>query len=413
MRIIKLSSYFYPESVASSYLGETVREAYAHAGIETVVYVPTPSRGVTDEQRQHYKKNPNETQLNGMLHIRRFSLWKEGKNPLGRALRYFVQCVKLYFLGVYDKDAKSASVITSSSTPPILGITAGLIKKRTHKAWVYDLQDIFPDSLVGTGMTHKGSLLWKIGRVIEKFTYKHADKIIVISKDFKENLLEKGVPEEKIEVIYNWVDENAVHPVSDDENPLFEEFDVSKDKFRVVYAGNFGNAQNIGIILDAAARMKDNDKVEFILFGKGGMEDEIRGRILDESLTNVKLLPLQPFDRVSYVYSLGNVCVVTCKPGLGGAAMPSKTWSVMSAGRAVLANFDEGELKAIVEGHHCGVFTKAGDLEGFVAGIENLMRKEEECEEMGRNGRKFILQNLTKEIGTKKYVNIIKSFEKE
>lgn len=85
-----------------------------------------------------------------------------------------------------------------------------MVKMFTQQPIVYNLQDIFPDSLVGTGLAKKGGLLWKIGRVIEDFTYKHADKIIVISEDFKKNIMAKGVPEDKIVVVYNWVDQNAV-----------------------------------------------------------------------------------------------------------------------------------------------------------------------------------------------------------
>ncbi len=98
-----------------------------------------------------------------------------------------------------------------------------MVKKFRHIPIVYNLQDVFPDSLVGTGLAKKGGLLWKIGRVIENFTYRNADKIIVISEDFKRNIMAKGVPEEKIEVIYNWVDENAIVPVKEEDNDLFDE----------------------------------------------------------------------------------------------------------------------------------------------------------------------------------------------
>lgn len=91
----------------------------------------------------------------------------------------------------------------------------------------------------------------------------------------------------------------------------------------------------------------------------------------------------------------------------------SKTWSIMSSGRAVLANFDEGELKEILENNGCGVFTKADDLDGFVAAIEELSQHPERCAEIGAKGREFILNNLTREVGTGKYVNVIKSFEKK
>jgi glycosyltransferase involved in cell wall biosynthesis len=278
---------------------------------------------------------------------------------------------------------------------------------------VYNAQDLFPETLSGTGLANQGGLLWKIGMWVSNVTFRNTDKIIAISSDMKRKMMARGVPEEKIEVVYNWVDQNAIVPVEDEDNELFGEFGISRDKFRVVYAGNLGNAQNIGIIVEAARRLKDHGNIEFVIFGKGGLEDEIKATKTKEQLDNLKILPLQPYERVAKVYSLGHICIVACKAGLGGAAMPSKTWSIMSAGRAVLANFDEGELKEILENNHCGVFTKADDLDGFVAAIEKLSQNPKRCAEMGKNGRQFILENLTREVGTRKYVEVIKSFEKK
>ena len=84
----------------------------------------------------------------------------------------------------------------------------------------------------------------------------------------------------------------------------------------------------------------------------------------------------------------------------------------MSASRPVLANFDENELKSIVEGNNCGIFTRAGDKVAFTDAILKLYDDRELCKKMGKNGRKFVMDNLTKEIGTKKYVDIIKLYEK-
>ena len=414
MKILFLPAYYFPETAASSYLGDNIREALCKEKISIELYAPTPTRGISAEERNKYKKLKRESLFDGYLNIHRFSLYAEGKTPVLRALRYTLCWIKQFNRGLFAKDI---DCIYLASTPPIQGVLGGMLSKLKRVPFVYNLQDIFPDSLVGTGMTRKGSLLWKIGRRIENFTYRNADKIIVISQDFKRNIMAKGVPEEKIEVVYNWVDENAITPVKDEENELFEEFGISRDKFRVVYAGNLGNAQNIEIIVNAARRLKENIQIEFIIFGKGGLEDEIKDTKTQEQLDNLKILPLQPYERVAKVYGLGHVCIVACKPGLGGAAMPSKTWSIMSSGRAVLANFDEGELKEIVEGgpstgsgtaKPCGVFTKAGDLEGFVAAIEELSKHPERCAEMGRNGRQFILENLTREVGTRKYVEVIK-----
>jgi len=418
MKILFLSSYV-GSHVASSHLASSRNVAFAKQGWDMVFYAPTPSRGLTKEEIKKSRKNRTKYNIEKRQVIHLFRMFREGNNTILRAFRYTLSAIKEFNRGVFAKDARSCNVMLISSTPPIQGAMAAMVKKcrRDHIPFVYVLQDIFPDSLVGTGLAKKDGLLWKIGRRIENFTYRNADKIIVISQDFKRNIMAKGVPEEKIEVIYNWVDENAIPPVKDEENELFEEFGISREKFRVVYAGNLGNAQNIEIIVNAARSLKNNPQIEFIIFGKGGLEDEIKATKAKEQLDNLKILPLQPYERVAKVYGLGHVCIVACKPGLGGAAMPSKTWSIMSSGRAVLANFDEGELKVIVEGASigsattkpCGVFTKAGDLEGFVAAIEELSKHPERCVEMGKNGRRFILENLTREVGTRKYVEVIKS----
>lgn len=410
MKILELPAYFYPESMSSSHLDDNLREAIAQAGIDMAIYCPTPTRGITAEIRKEYKKKKTEKMYDGHATVHRFNLYGEGKNPILRALRYTFACIQQFNRAVFAKDARQCDVMFITSTPPIKGAMAGLAKKFNHKPIIYELQDIFPDSLAGSGLARKGGLLWKIGRAIENFTYKNADKIIVISEDFKKNIMAKGVPEEKIEVIYNWVDEKAVHPVLKEDNPLFDEFGIDRDKFTIVYAGNLGNAQNIGIILDAAYMLP---RVQFAVFGTGGLEDDVLKRIATENLANVHLNPLQPFERVSQVYSLGDACIVSCKAGLGGSAMPSKTWTIMSCGRPVVANFDEGDLKDILEKNQCGVFSHSGNVQEFVEAINTLKNNKVLCEDMGKNARQFILNNLTKEVGTKKYVEVIKSFEKK
>lgn len=406
MKVLLIKAYFHPEVMASSHFNENLYGAITDDGLEMLVYTPVPTRGITEKVRQEYKKRKRETMYDGMLTVHRFSLMKEGNNPILRAIRYTLQCIKQFNRAAFTKEAKSCDVMFISSTPPILGATAALVKKINHIPMVYNLQDIFPDSMAGTGLAKKGGFLWKIGRVIENFTYLNADKIIVISQDFKKNIMAKGVPEEKIAVVYNWVDEQAVHPVSKADNPLFEEFGLAREKFTVVYAGNLGKAQNISIVVDAAKQLPD---IQFAIFGTGGLEEELREQISKEGISNLHLNPLQPFERVSQVYSLGDICVVSCKAGLGGSAMPSKTWTIMSCGRPVIANFDEGELKEILENNNLGVFTHAGNVEEFVAEIKILSADKDRCETMGKNAREFILNNLTKEVGTKKYVEIIKS----
>lgn len=407
MKLLLLPAYFTPELVSDTPLDDARYEAYAEAGMEMELFTSVPTRGVSVEDKKKYSAIKMEKMYDGKMTVHRFSMINEGKNPLLRALRYFLCFIKQYYYGRKLKDVDAIFVV---STPPIQGMLAAMLKKKLHCKFIYNLQDIFPDTLVGAGLAKRGGLLWKIGRKIENYTYRNADKIIVISEEFKKNILAKGVPEDKIVIVYNWVDEKAIVPVSKENNPLYEEFGIDRDKFTLVYAGNLGNAQNIGIVLDGAFRLPE---VQFVIFGTGGLENEIRSRIEKEGLTNVHLHPIQPYERVSYVYSLGDACIVSCKEGLGGSALPSKTWTIMSCGRPVIASFDEEELKDILEKNNCGVFTHSGNVNEFVEGIKQLVSDSQHCKEMGNEARQFILQNLTREAGTKKFVDIITSVVKK
>lgn len=402
MKVIFPFSYYYPEQCAGIFVVDDLMHRLAAEGDESVIYVPTPTRNV----REGVEWKRKEVHCDDKMVVKRFRMYGEGKNPLLRALRYcFCELVYLHHL-LCDK----YDVAFIDSTPPIQGLKLPIVRLFRKCPVVYNAQDLFPDTLSGTGLAKKGGLLWKIGSWVARVTFNNTDKIIAISEDIKRTLVEeKGIPADKVVVVYNWVDSDAVVPIAKEENPLFEEFGLNREKFHVVYAGNLGNAQNINIVVDAAARLRDNENVEFVVFGSGGLESDIRARIETEGLKNLRLLPLQPVERVKYVYSLGDVCLVSCKEGLGGSAMPSKTWSILSCGRPVLANFDEGELQMILTKNQLGVFTKAGDLEGFVEAISQLAAEPEKCEKMGARGRQFILDNLTKDAGTRKYAEVLRS----
>lgn len=410
MKILMLPAYYYPEQAASPYLGNNIREAMCNAGFILDLYTPMPTRGVSEEIRVEYKDRKVEYEYDNKLVIHRFSMYREGKNPINRALRYVIcWCVQLG----KGMCAKDIDLIYLASTPPIQGILGCLLKKIKRVPFVYNLQDIFPDSLAGTGLVCKNGLIWKIGRVVENFTYKYADKIIVISEDFKKNIMAKGVPEEKIVVVYNWVDQNAVKDIDRKDNKLFDKYNLDRNKFFITYCGNIGLTQNMDLLLDVAKDLEDNEEIQFVLIGEGAYKEQVKEIIIKYSIKNVTLLPFQPYEDISHVFSLGDVGIIISKPGVGENSVPSKTWSIMSASRPVLANFDENEIKTILSKNECGVFTKAGDKVAFTDAIITLYRDRELCRKFGENGRRFVMENLTREIGTRKYVDVIKSVVKK
>lgn len=400
MKVIFPCSYYLPETAASLYITDNIVHACAENNIKVELYTPTPTRNIPPGAQWRRE----ECLVNGLLNIHRFHLYGEGKNPIFRAFRYFLgEIIQMYFC-----ISKKYDIAFIDSTPPIQGLKMPLIKWFRKKKIIYNAQDIFPDSLVGTGLAKKGSLIWKIGRVIEKITYKCSDKIIVISEDFKKNLIEKGVSEDKIVVVYNWVDQNAVVNIPREQNKLFDKYQLDRSKFYIEYSGNIGLTQNMDMLLEVMKELKiTHPDIMLVIIGEGAYKTQVENIVKRDRLTNVVMLPFQPYDDISFVFSLGDAGLVISKPGVGANSVPSKTWSIMSASRPVLANFDENELRDILVEKKCGIFTKAGNKEAFKQSIVKLYKNQGLCKKYGDNGRRFVLENLTREVGTQKYVDVI------
>lgn len=410
MKILLLPSYYNPEKAAGIHLNNNRNEDFIKVGFELLVIVPTPCRGITADIRNEYKKKHIEKLYNGQMTVTRFWMFREPINPILRAFRYTLICIGQFYRGLLANDI---DLILTASTPPIQGAMSSILKKIKKTPFVYNLQDIFPDSLVATGLAKKGSLIWKVGRRIEDFTYRNADRIIVISEGFKKNIMNKGVPESKIEVIYNWVDENEVLPVERNQNILFDRYGLSKDKFYITYNGTIGLTQNMDLLLEVVSLFKDLPDIHFILMGEGAYKTEVKKQISNGELKNITLLPFQPYDDISLVFSLGDVGLVLSKENVGQNSVPSKTWSIMSASRPVVASFDEGsEIQQIIEQNQVGLFVKAGDKMALYNAIMKLYDNPELCKKMGQKGREFIMSHLRREIATSKYIDIINTLVK-
>ena len=411
MKLLKLSPYYAPEQISSTHLTKDLEQAYADAGFITEIYAPSPTRGVTAQVREQYKKIKYEEKQNGKILVHRFSMFREGKNPVIRAVRYLLVNIVQYFKGI---GAKNVDVVLGGSTPPTQGVLCALVARRLSKKrgkkvpFVFNLQDVFPDSLATTGLAKKGSFLYNLGSKIANYTYENADAIIVISQDIKENIMAKGVPEEKIHVIYNWIDTEAVRPVKQEDNRLYEELGLSRDTFKVVYAGNLGKAQGVDTVLSAAKVLQERKDIEFIIFGKGAEEENLKKQAEEEQLTNVKFFPLLPAERVPEVYSLGDACVVCCKAGTGGGGVPSKTWTIMACGRPLLLSFDaNSELYRTVEKAQVGLCSTVEDGEALADRIVTLCAYPEEKEKLGNNARQYAIEKASKEIALNKYIAVI------
>ena len=404
MKILSLKPYFQPEQFSSRHLGEAILRRQVEAGHTVEIYVPTPTRGVSKEVRREYKKRKRETLENGAVVVRRFALFGEGRNPLLRAIRYFLCELQFAWFGFWAKDV---DVFPVGSTPPIHALVAVFLKKTRGIPYVFTINDLFPESLVSAGLTRKGSLLWKIGSVVSNISYKSADQIVVISNQIKRALVEKGVPEDKILVRYNWIDEKTTRPIPRDENALFDEFNLPRDKFYVTYAGNLGASQNVELLVQCAQKLKDDSRVRFVIFGEGTEKEKLTKSVESLQLKNVDIFPMQPLERVSEVYSLGNISLVACKKGVGGGAFPSKAVSIMATATPALVSFDEdSDLVSIVKEAQTGICVEPEDPDAAVDAIRTYLNDAERCERDGQNARRLVCERFSQEAGLEAVVRV-------
>ncbi len=407
MKVLVFSPYFTPEIAASMYLFEDIYKCIAERGHTVEMYVPTPTRGIDRETRKLYKKKKTEIRHDGKMIIHRIAMYREGKNAVLRAIRYVLVNIACIWKGL----RASGDVIYAPSTPPTQGMMINIIGTLKHIPTVYNVQDIFPDSLVNSGMTRKGSLLWKIGRKIEDFSYSHAQHLVVISEDFKNNLLQKNVPEEKITIIPNWADLSGIHPVDRKENKLIPRYQLDPSCFYISYSGNIGLSQNMDLLLEAAKTLRNEiSSLRFLITGDGADRERIQARVADECIGNVILLPFQPYEDIAHVFSLGDIGLIISKPGIGGSSVPSKTFNIMAASCPILASFDrQSELCRLIEDVHCGVIAEANSIDQFLSGIRHLYNHPEIREQLGRNGRQYVADHLGFQKPANQYVDVLEA----
>ncbi len=215
------------------------------------------------------------------------------------------------------------------------------------------LQDVWPDNAVQSGLIKEDSLIYKFFEFWQKYVYKHADKLICISDDMKDFIISKGVPAKKIEVIYNWGYSDVPVNIPWEENRFVEKYQLDPRKFYVVYAGNIGRMQNVQLVVEAAKLLKNHWDIHFLIIGDGVMREEIEQ--MSTGMGNVTMLPLQPQELATSIYSMASVNIIPLVPGGLKTALPSKIGVCLSCGNPIIACVDKGsKLEMMLEQYHAG-----------------------------------------------------------
>lgn len=330
------------------------------------------------------------------------------QSAVKRVLNYSSFAASVLVYGLFM--AKRADVMYAYHPPLTVGVAASLIRWVRGIPLVYDIQDMWPDTLRATGMLNNPRALAMVARLCD-WVYKRVDQLVVLSPGFKRLLLQRGVPERKIDMIYNWADESALmSPVG-----VVPAAFPTADRFRMVFAGNMGKAQALDSVLDAAAILQARgSRASFVMLGGGVEVSRLKSRTLEMKLGNVVFLPPVPMSEVGTVLSAADVLLVHLrKDPLFEITIPSKTQAYMAVGRPLLMAVN-GDAADLVRQAKCGLTAESGNPQALADAVDALAAlPADELKMMGENASRFYREALGLQVGAAKFAAVFESLSQK
>ena len=283
--------------------------------------------------------------------------------------------------------------VLAMSPPITLGLAGWATARRWRVPLVFNLQDIFPDAAIDTGALASRRVV-AAARRLERFIYDRAAAVTVLSEDMRANVAAKLDPgrSASVRVIPNFVDTSRIRPRGRDTAYRIEH--GLGDRTVVMYAGNVGFSQPLDLLVAAARTHRHRDDVVFVVNGEGSARRALEASAA--SLPNVVFVDYQPAERLDEVLATADVHVVVLRERLARSSVPSKIYSILAAGRPVVASVDpDTELPRMIDEAGCGVAVAPGDQFAFDAAVATLLDDPAGREAMGRRGRAYVEACMT------------------
>ncbi len=399
MKILLLTQWFEPEPTFKGLLFAQELRRQGHE-VEILTGFPNyPGGKVYDG----YKILPYQKEVLDGFTIHRAPLYpSHDSSVIKRILNYLSFSVSSTIIGLLK--VRSVDVIYSYHPPLTTSISAALLGIFKRTPFVIDIQDLWPDTLAATGMLNNKKAL-KIISLVCKFVYKRASKIVVLSPGFKKRLVSRGVPDSKIEVIYNWCNESALNNYEKCKVSL-----PSNGKLNLVFAGNLGLAQGLPAILDAAEiLMKKEIDVNVVFVGDGVAKKDAIKISQDKKLTNTFFLPRVPMNQVGSLLNDADMLLVHLNnEELFRITIPSRTQANLAIGKPIIMGVS-GDAADLIEQSEAGVTCKPNNPESLADAINSVVCKSPlELEKMKKNAKHFYYEELSLKKGVERFISVFK-----
>ncbi|MBE7432317.1 MAG: glycosyltransferase family 4 protein [Anaerolineales bacterium] len=293
------------------------------------------------------------------------------------------------------------------TTPPIFqAVSAWVVAALRRKPFLLEVRDLWPEFGISMGVL-KNPIIIALSRWLENFLYKRADHILVNSPAYREYMLAKGVPANKVTYIPYGTDVDMFNP-SIDGSSIRKELNL-EDKFVVLYAGALGQANDIDTLLRAAERLKKEERINFLLFGDGKEKTRLEAEAQNKNLTNVIFAGTRPKKDMPRIVASADVCLAILQdiPAFR-TTYPNKVFDYMAAGRASIIVID-GITRDLIESSNGGVYVHPADDAMLAQKILELSQNPAQVKEMGANAREYLVKNLDRRDRLNETLNLLKS----
>jgi glycosyltransferase involved in cell wall biosynthesis len=380
-RIVLVNRYYDPDQSATSQMLTDLARGLAASGYETHVVC---SRQLYDDAAERLATN----EVRFGVRVHRVATTRFGRDRLaGRVMDY----ASFYFTCGFMllKLLQRGDVLVAKTDPPLLSILAAPIARIKHAALINWQQDVFPEVASHLGANPLPRWLDQCLRRVRDASLKAAKMNVVIGVRMREYLAARGILEDKLCVIENWVDGEMIKPKATTASALRARFDLI-DRFIVCYSGNLGRAHEFGTLLAAAQMLEGDSHIIFLIIGGGAKMDALKRAVAEHGLDSFRFLSYQPRDTLEDSLAAADVHLVSLLPALEGLIVPSKVYGILAAGRPLIFIGDaDGEIGRVIDRAKCGRVLSVGDAAGLRDVLRNLEADPEGLVHMGARARRL------------------------
>ncbi len=362
-----------------------------------------PTGVVPREYRNKLRRLVVHEQTDGIHVVRSWLLPFPNRKAYERILNYCSFCISAASTGIF---LSRPDVVIATSPQLLVGLSGWCVARWKRARFVFEVRDLWPESLTAVGMGDADSLLQRCLAKIAGFLYRRSDRVVVVTRAFKDYLVEHWrVPREKISVIENGVETQLFAP--DSGSALKRQLGV-EGKFVVSYIGTIGMAHGLDTIIESANRLRhSNPEIVFLILGEGTEKASIATRAREHGLDNVRFIDQQPREQIPAYICASDVCLVLLKKAdLFKTVIPTKMLEFMACARPVILGVD-GQARTILEEARGGVVVEPENSDALVSAIRLLAANPEMAAQLGRNGREYVMRKFSRGETADKYIRVL------